>query len=219
MLLGLLREEEGLAGRVLEDFGLTVLDVRREIVRIVGEGEEVTDGQIPFTPRAKRVLELASREALSLGHNYIGTEHVLLGLVRDSEGIAARILLERDLDSEKVRNAVIRMLAGPTRSVAREVPSSPRVAAVERVLRNEIEGYRKPGVILDARVVAEAVVAAVSRLDDEQVLMKEARVKVLRLLLREAESSIMVSSDRMRDYALAYEALVGAFAVFRSEER
>src|SRR5919199_695535 len=98
ILLGLLREEEGLAARVLESLDITVERVRAQVVRIVGSGEEVTSGQIPFTPRAKKVLELALREALSLGHNYIGTEHILLGF---------------DADSEKIRNEVIRMLSGP----------------------------------------------------------------------------------------------------------
>src|SRR6187397_2805523 len=113
ILLGLLREEEGLAARVLESLDITVEEVRAQVVRIVGSGEEVTSGQIPFTPRAKKVLELALREALSLGHNYIGTEHILLGLVRENEGVAARILLDFDADSDKIRNEVIRMLSGP----------------------------------------------------------------------------------------------------------
>jgi ATP-dependent Clp protease ATP-binding subunit ClpC len=113
ILLGLLREEEGLAARVLESLDITVERVRAQVVRIVGSGEEVTSGQIPFTPRAKKVLELALREALSLGHNYIGTEHILLGLVRENEGVAARLLLDFDADSEKIRNEVIRMLSGP----------------------------------------------------------------------------------------------------------
>src|SRR5213075_1111018 len=113
ILLGLLREEEGLAARVLESLDITVERVRAQVVRIVGSGEEVTSGQIPFTPRAKKVLELALREALSLGHNYIGTEHLVLGLVRENEGVAARILLDFDADSEKIRNEVIRMLSGP----------------------------------------------------------------------------------------------------------
>ncbi|MBN8870303.1 MAG: ATP-dependent Clp protease ATP-binding subunit [Solirubrobacterales bacterium] len=113
ILLGLLREEEGLAARVLESLEITVERVRAQVVRIVGSGEEVTSGQIPFTPRAKKVLELALREALSLGHNYIGTEHILLGLVRENEGVAARILLDFDADSDKIRNEVIRMLSGP----------------------------------------------------------------------------------------------------------
>ena len=114
ILLGLLREEEGLAARVLEGLEITVEEVRSQVIRIVGAGEEVTSGQIPFTPRAKKVLELALREALSLGHNYIGTEHILLGLVRENEGVAARILADFDADSEKIRNEIIRMLSGPS---------------------------------------------------------------------------------------------------------
>jgi ATP-dependent Clp protease ATP-binding subunit ClpA len=116
ILLGLLREEEGLAARVLESLDITVEEVRAQVARIVGQGDEVTTGQIPFTPRAKKVLELALREALSLGHNYIGTEHILLGLVRENEGVAARILLDFDADAEKIRNEIIRMLSGPRRA-------------------------------------------------------------------------------------------------------
>jgi len=121
ILLGLLREEEGLAARALESLDITVERVRAQVVRIVGSGEEVTSSQIPFTPRAKKVLELALREALSLGHNYIGTEHILLGLVRENEGVAMRILLDFDADSEKIRNEVIRMLSGPEARQLREV--------------------------------------------------------------------------------------------------
>src|SRR5437763_5522878 len=112
ILLGLLREEEGLAARVLESLDITGEEVRAEVARIVGQGDEVTTGQIPFTPRAKKVLELALREALSLGHNYSGTEHILLGLVRENEGVAARILLDFDADAEKIRNEVIRIRSG-----------------------------------------------------------------------------------------------------------
>src|SRR5438874_4600448 len=99
----------------MESLDITVERGRAQVVRIVGSGEEVTNGKIPFTPRAKKVLELALREALSLGHNYIGTEHILLGLVRENEGVAARILLDFDADAEKIRNEIIRMLSGPGR--------------------------------------------------------------------------------------------------------
>src|SRR5437667_8303430 len=112
ILLGLLREEEGLAARVLESLDITVEEVRAQVARIIGEGDEVATGQIPFTPRAKKVLELALREALALGHNYIGTEHILLGLGREGEGVAMRILVDYDADSVKVRNEVIRALSG-----------------------------------------------------------------------------------------------------------
>jgi len=121
ILLGLLREEEGLAARVLESLEVTAERVRTQVVRIVGRGDEVTAGQIPFTPRAKKVLELALREALSLGHNYIGTEHILLGLARENEGVAARILLDLDADAEKIRNETIRMLSGPEARQSRAV--------------------------------------------------------------------------------------------------
>jgi ATP-dependent Clp protease ATP-binding subunit ClpC len=107
ILLGLFREEEGLAARVLESLSVTVEEVRAQVARIVGQGDEMVTGQIPFTPRAKKVLELSLREALSLGHDYIGTEHILLGLVRENEGVAARILLDFDADAEKIRNEII----------------------------------------------------------------------------------------------------------------
>jgi ATP-dependent Clp protease ATP-binding subunit ClpC len=93
ILLGLLREEQGPAARVLTGLGVTLPAVRDEVVRIIGLGEELPTVQlIPFTPRAKKVLELAFREALRLGHKYIGTEHLLLGLIREGEGVAVVIL-------------------------------------------------------------------------------------------------------------------------------
>ena len=111
ILLGLLREEEGIAARVLKSLGVALEEVRAQVARIIGAGDEApATGQIPFTPRAKKVLELSLREALSLGHNHIGTEHVLLGLVRENEGVAMRILLDLDVDAEKVRNAITGML-------------------------------------------------------------------------------------------------------------
>ena len=109
ILLGLLREEEGLAARLLESLSVTAQDVRAQVARIVGQGDEVTTGQIPFTPRAKKVLELALRDALSLGHDYIGTEHILIALVRENEGVAVQILRDFDADAEKIRNEVIRL--------------------------------------------------------------------------------------------------------------
>ena len=113
ILLGLLREEQGLAARVLESLDVTVERVRAQVVRIVGSGAESTPGQLPFTPRAREVLELALREALWLGHNYVGTEHILLSLVREIDGVAARILLDSDADAVTVRTEVVRMLGGP----------------------------------------------------------------------------------------------------------
>ena len=120
ILLGLLRQEEGLAARVLESLGLTVERVRGQVVRIVGSGADVTSGQIPFAPRTKTVLEHALREALSLQHDYVNTEDILLGLVRENEGVAARIMLDFDATPEKVRREVGRM-AGQ-RGARRPIP-------------------------------------------------------------------------------------------------
>jgi hypothetical protein len=111
ILLGLLREEEGVAGRVLAAIGVRAGDARAQIVRVVGEGESATAGQIPFTPRAKKVFELALREALGLGHDHIGTEHLLLGLALEDEGLAAGVLHQLGADVEKIRAEIERQLA------------------------------------------------------------------------------------------------------------
>jgi ATP-dependent Clp protease ATP-binding subunit ClpC len=112
ILLGLLREEQGIAARVLESLDVNLEGVRAQVVRIIGTGDESVAGQIPFTPRAKEVLELSLREALALGHQYIGTEHVLLGVVTEGEGVACRILANFDITPSVVREAVARALSG-----------------------------------------------------------------------------------------------------------
>jgi len=127
ILLGLLREEHGIAARVLDSVDIRVEPVRGQVVGIVGRGEEAVSAQVPFTPRAKKVLELALREARSLGRDDIGTEHILLGLIDEGEGVAARILLDFDADLEKIRSEVIRESAGvpgePSGGVAEPAPS------------------------------------------------------------------------------------------------
>jgi ATP-dependent Clp protease ATP-binding subunit ClpC len=112
ILLGLLREEDGLAARVLESLGVTLEGARAQVARIIGPGDEPSTGEIPFTPRAKKALELSLREAMSLGHGSIGTEHILLGLVRVEGGVAAQVLGSFDVDAEKIRNEIIGMLGG-----------------------------------------------------------------------------------------------------------
>jgi ATP-dependent Clp protease ATP-binding subunit ClpC len=115
LLLGILREEEGLGARALESLDITIERVRLKVTQMVGSGEDVVSGQIPFTPRAKKILELALRESLALGHNYIGTEHITLGFVRENEGVGARIVsdileLPPTQTAEKVRDAIVEML-------------------------------------------------------------------------------------------------------------
>lgn len=113
ILLGLGRQKEGLAARVLESLNITVERVRAEVVQVVGPGEEASTGWIPFTAGAKEVLELAAGEATSLGRKLVDTEHILLGLLEEKEGVAARVLLEFNEDPKKIRKETMRMAPGP----------------------------------------------------------------------------------------------------------
>jgi ATP-dependent Clp protease ATP-binding subunit ClpC len=112
LLLGLIHEGEGLAAKALESLGVTLDQVRSQVEDMIGVGTATPQGHIPFTPRAKKVLELSLREALQLGHNYIGTEHILLGLLREGEGVAAQVLLKIGLDMQKVRQTVLQLMQG-----------------------------------------------------------------------------------------------------------
>jgi ATP-dependent Clp protease ATP-binding subunit ClpC len=152
ILLGLLREEHGLAARVLDEAGIDIANVRLKVERIVGRGAGDVVGRIPFSARAKKVFDLALREALSLGHNYIGTEHVLLGLIRNSEGMATTILDQAGVDAEEIRAELIALL-NKSRTTASPPPAPPKdaftrfVEALERIAqamedRNARKGKR-----------------------------------------------------------------------------
>ena len=112
ILLGLIHEGEGVAAKALEALGISLEAVRSQVEEIIGQGQQAPSGHIPFTPRAKKVLELSLREALQLGHNYIGTEHILLGLIREGEGVAAQVLVKLGADLNRVRQQVIQLLSG-----------------------------------------------------------------------------------------------------------
>jgi ATP-dependent Clp protease ATP-binding subunit ClpA len=124
LLLGLVAEREGVAARALTAVGISLEAVRRQVEEIIGQGTSVPSGHIPFTPRAKKVLELSLREALQLGHNYIGTEHILLGLIREGEGVAAQVLVTLGADLARVRQQVVQILSG---GAAESVPLVPWV--------------------------------------------------------------------------------------------
>jgi hypothetical protein len=121
ILLGLIHEGEGVAAEALTGLGISLEAVRVEVVEIVGQGETGPTGHIPFTPRAKKVLELSLREALALGHNYIGTEHILLGLIREGEGVAAQVLVKLGASFDRVRQQVVQLLAGHAGAQAEQV--------------------------------------------------------------------------------------------------
>lgn len=112
ILLGLIHEGEGVASKALESLGISLESVREQVQEIIGQGQQAPSGHIPFTPRAKKVLELSLREALQLGHNYIGTEHILLGLIREGEGVAAQVLVKLGADLNRVRQQVIQLISG-----------------------------------------------------------------------------------------------------------
>jgi ATP-dependent Clp protease ATP-binding subunit ClpA len=157
LLLGLIREEEGVAARVLESLGLALDDMREEIEKHVGKGDEHTDGQIPFAPRCKRALELALSEARDLGDAHVGTEHVLLGLCREGEGVAGRILVERGADPATVRNEVMRTLSRKPLGPVDPPPSlSPEAAEEWRRLQAEKEAAIEAQELERAKSIREA---------------------------------------------------------------
>jgi ATP-dependent Clp protease ATP-binding subunit ClpC len=129
ILLGLIHEGEGVAAKALESLGISLEGVRQQVEEIIGQGQQAPSGHIPFTPRAKKVLELSLREALQLGHNYIGTEHILLGLIREGEGVAAQVLVKLGADLNRVRQQVIQLLNGyqskePAGNASESAPST-----------------------------------------------------------------------------------------------
>jgi hypothetical protein len=125
ILLGLVHEGEGVAYLALTELGISLDAVRAQVKAEIGQGTEAPGGHIPFTPRAKKVLELSLREALQLGHNYIGTEHILLGLIREGEGVAARVLDGLGASLDRVRQQVIQVLAVAGASQAEQVAAGP----------------------------------------------------------------------------------------------
>src|SRR5690242_2014292 len=142
ILLGLIHEGEGVAAKALESLGISLEAVRQQVEEIIGQGQQAPSGHIPFTPRAKKVLELSLRESLQLGHNYIGTEHILLAMLREGEGVAAQILVKLGADLNRVRQQVIQLLHGYPGKRPEGSPAGPRERGLppETAARlNEIE--------------------------------------------------------------------------------
>ena len=149
ILLGLIHEGEGVAAKALESLGISLEAVRQQVEEIIGQGQQAPSGHIPFTPRAKKVLELSLREALQLGHNYIGTEHILLGLIREGDGVAAQVLVKLGADLNRVRQQVIQLLHGyqgkePTSAASGSTETAPSTSLVlDQFGRNLTQGARE----------------------------------------------------------------------------
>jgi len=147
LLLGLVREHDGVAGKALASLDISIEAIRRQVDEIVGQGRAAPTGHIPFTPRSKKVLELSLREALQLGHNYIGTEHILLGLIREGEGVATQVFHKLGCDLSRVRQTVLELMSGWTEvaessggeeiGVTTEVAAVPRAVVVEEGLGDD----------------------------------------------------------------------------------
>jgi hypothetical protein len=145
ILLGLIHEGEGVAYLALTELGISLDAVRAQVEAEIGQGSEAPGGHIPFTPRAKKVLELSLREALALGHNYIGTEHILLGLIREGEGVAAQVLVGLGAGLDRVRQQVVQLLANAGASQAEQVAAGPsriRQQAVTAMVASGPGSYR-----------------------------------------------------------------------------
>jgi Clp amino terminal domain, pathogenicity island component/UvrB/uvrC motif len=152
ILLGLIHVREGVAARALESLGLSLPAVRQQVEEIIGRGQQVPSGHIPFTPRAKKVLELSLRESLQLGHNYIGTEHILLGLLHEGDGVAAQVLVKLGADLNRVRLQVIQLLHGHQAKGPVSVPSAARKLWLPEVLHARLEAIEERLTAIEQRV-------------------------------------------------------------------
>jgi ATP-dependent Clp protease ATP-binding subunit ClpC len=150
ILLGLVHEGEGVAAKALEALDIHLEAVRLQVEEIIGKGQQALPGHIPFTPRAKKVLELSLRESLQLGHDYIGTEHILLGLVREGEGVAAQVLVRLGADLNRVRVEVIKLVHGGQGEAERVVGPRPG-PPIREVLFREVQGALRS---IEARLTA-----------------------------------------------------------------
>src|SRR6266498_226812 len=185
ILLGMIHEGEGVAARAIESLGISLTAVRSEVEEIIGQGEAAPTGHIPFTPRAKKVLEFALREALQLGHHYIGTEHILLGLIREGEGVAAQVLEKLGADLNRVRQQVIQLIEGY--AAKGEVQPGPPIEPEDftaRVARAE-----------EIEAVARDVAAEFGH---ESVEPGHHWVAALRLNLRQMEEAIDAYREKLR---------------------
>jgi hypothetical protein len=171
LLLGLIHEQEGVAAVALTELGISLEGARAQVVEIVGQGDEAPTSHIPFTPRAKKVLELSLREALQFGHNYIGTEHILLGLIREGEGVAAQVLTSQGAGLDRVRRQVVQVLAASTGSAERVVGDVPRMSqqAVTAMVAGGPGAFQEQGPPELVRVVPLA--REVHRGDDLRIML------------------------------------------------
>jgi ATP-dependent Clp protease ATP-binding subunit ClpA len=199
LLLGLVHEGEGLAAKALETMDISLEKVRHEVEALIGEGKEPPGGHIPFTPRAKKVLELSLKESNQLGHNYIGTEHILLGVIREGHGVAAQVLVKLGADLKRMRQQVLQLDHG----YAGDAPAEVRAAAASTVTINDIlerlaAVERWVGIGPDTRDLDQDISQA--RRDKEAAIETQDFEAAARL--RDSEKRLIADKDRKeKDWA------------------
>jgi ATP-dependent Clp protease ATP-binding subunit ClpC len=212
ILLGLIHEGEGVAAKALESLGISLDAVRQQVEEIIGQGQQAPSGHIPFTPRAKKVLELAQREAGQLGHDYIGTEHILLGLIHEGDGVAAQVLVKLGANLNRVRQQVVQLLdghpakePGPARSAARELRLLPVVQArLEEAERRLAALEQRAGTGPDTSDLDEQIDRV--RRDKESAIDAEDFEEAT--VLRDRERELLASTATRREqWAAAHPAL------------
>jgi ATP-dependent Clp protease ATP-binding subunit ClpC len=175
VLLGLIHEGEGVAAKALELLGVSLDAARLQVEELIGQGRQAPTGTIPFTPRAKKVLELALREALQLGHNFISTEHILLGMVREGGGVGAQVLLKLGLDGNRVRHQVLQLLSGhPSREPSGDPPAAGTSVLLDQYGRNLTKAARDGAldpVVGRDREIERVTVVLSCRLKNNPVLL------------------------------------------------
>ena len=212
ILLGLIGEREGVAARALDSLEISLDAVRQQVEEIIGRGQQAPSGHIPFTPRAKKVLELSLRESLQLGHNYIGTEHILLGLIREGDGVAAQILVKLGAELNRVRQQVVQLLHGrqekepmSARSTAGELRLLPAVKArLEAVEQRLAAVEQRVGIGPDTSDLDEQI-AQVCREKESAI---DARDYAQAAALRNREKELLASkAARQEQWAAGHPAL------------
>jgi Clp amino terminal domain, pathogenicity island component/UvrB/uvrC motif len=216
ILLGLIREDEGVAAKALESLGISLEAVREQVEEIIGRGQQVPFEVIPFTPRAKTVLELSLRESLQLRHSYIGTEHILLGLIREGDGVAAQVLVKLGADLNRVRQQVIGLISGQQPQPGRLPPreGAPATAAQDRL--NAIEARLNAIEVLLAAVEQRVGIRPdttdldeqIDRVRGERQAAADAQEYEQAASLRDREKELLASkAARQQEWAAGHPAL------------
>jgi Clp amino terminal domain, pathogenicity island component/UvrB/uvrC motif len=212
ILLGLIREGEGVAAKALELLGISLDAVRQQVEEIIGQGQQAPSGHIPFTPRAKKVLELSLRESQKLGHNYIGTEHILLGLIREGHGVAAQVLEKLGANLDRVRHLVIQLVHGDlakeplwTGAVVRERRLLPVIPArLEAVEQRVATIEQRMGIGLDTRDLDEQI----DRVRRERNAAADAQEYERATSLRDREKELLAAkAARQEQWAAGHPSL------------